>query len=228
MGIKGLLTPIIRDSKNAVNSNLKDLRTQDKNVVGVDISVLMIRAIKSSPNAINMYHSQPPQPIPDISDKVVKEIGVYIRHDFRIECVFDGLTPKLKTDKAHAERYGKDFEKQARLDELHKTKKDFTDADDLRDKKEEVYSLRKHLVRIRPDIVYYVKEALLHKFKDKVVCVQAPFEADHQLVSLFKQRIIDYVHTIDSDIVALGADMIIGTKSDGTCWFMPANDLIST
>ena len=47
-----------------------------------------------------------------------------------------------------------------------------------------------------------------NEFGNNAVIIGPPFEADHQLASLFKQGIIDYVYTNDSDLIVLGCDVI--------------------
>ena len=67
-----------------------------------------------------------------------------------------------------------------------------------------------------------------NNFKDKVKIVGAPFEADHQLAALFRQGIVDYVQTTDSDLNVLGTDTISlpmkGKQSK--CWLMHNSELL--
>ena len=59
------------------------------------------------------------------------------------------------------------------------------------------------------------------RFGDQAICVGSPFEADHQLALLSNQGIIDYVHTNDSDLIVLGADVVLNlNKKNGKCWHM--------
>jgi 5'-3' exonuclease len=67
-------------------------------------------------------------------------------------------------------------------------------------------------VAAAPDecIMSSIKDYALHKYgKNKVKIRIAAHEADSQLVSLQKERVIEYILSIDSDIIALGADHVI-------------------
>jgi len=61
-----------------------------------------------------------------------------------------------------------------------------------------------------------------------IICIGAPYEADHQLASLYKQGVVDYVVTIDSDLICLGVDVIIDMNlATSRCWPMTLDKLLS-
>ena len=62
--------------------------------------------MKSNPTIISRYHCDPMVPLQELTDKVVDTIGSYFKHGMaKWVVVFDGLTNKLKKEKAHKERY---------------------------------------------------------------------------------------------------------------------------
>ena len=92
---------------------------------------------------------------------------------------------------------------------------------------EKVKKLRASLMSFRPDLLHDVISSLKKSFGDKVVMIGSPFEADHQLATLFHLNIIDYVYSNDSDLSCCGADLITNLKLNGKCWYMPFNKLIT-
>jgi len=79
-----------------------------------------------------------------------------------------------------------------------------------------VSGLMKKSIYTREDMIESAK-----KFADEndIKCICAPFEADHQLVMLEKQGIIDGAITQDSDVIALGCPLVITkiNKKNGNC-----------
>ena len=76
-------TPVIRDSKTAKNAYLKDLFRSNNDaedvsvhdhVLGVDMSVNIVKAVVMSPNSISQFFAEPKQPLPEIVDKVIESI----------------------------------------------------------------------------------------------------------------------------------------------------------
>jgi 5'-3' exonuclease len=121
MGIKGLSTPVIRDTPKARNTNVRKLLNDnpEKNIIGVDISVLIVKSLQSSRNATSLHHSEPKQPLSEIVNKVTDSIQTLIRYQFKVVCVFDGITHPLKKEGAHVERYGKDSALRSELENLY-------------------------------------------------------------------------------------------------------------
>ena len=55
------------------------------------------------------------------------------------------------------------------------------------------------------------------RFREKARCIGSEFEAVHQLAAIFRQGIVDYIFTNDSDLVALGTDIVTSIDSRGKC-----------
>jgi len=68
--------------------------------------------------------------------------------------------------------------------------------------------LQQSLLSLSGHIFFEIKDFLEKVYPGKVSHIGAPYEADHQLVALFHQGIIDYVYSIDSDLSVLGCDTI--------------------
>ena len=82
----------------------------------------------------------------------------------------------------------------------------------------EVKKLRKDLATFnRPDCLHSIVKGIADRFGEKAICVGAPFESDHQMASLSYQDVIDYVATIDSDLLALGTNVVTDVKPNGSC-----------
>ena len=207
MGVKGLMTPYIKDYSSASNAKLKAITEKLANAtIGFDMSVVIIKNLSSSPIIQSKYHQEPKIPLPELIDKVISCIDRYFQHGMEKGIlVFDGKTPELKLKGAHRNRYGNDEEKKARLEELYKIRS-FDNEDEEKECIKEMRKLRSSLCRIRNDILHQVVKRAKEVFGDNVVCIGSPFEADHQLAYLFHQNIIDYVVTVDSDLVCFGAE----------------------
>lgn len=108
MGIKDLFTPYVRDSTTATNTTLKDLKNQfpSKDWVGIDMSIILISTIKSSPNIIDALFAEPKRPIESLNDKVCDFLALFVNAGFNILCCFDGKAGPLKTNHAYLSRYG--------------------------------------------------------------------------------------------------------------------------
>ena len=137
------------------------------------------------------------------------------------------MSGPLKENHAHQGRYGKHKEKQLRLFELYKIESFECLADEQKAIKE-VKALRKCLAGFnRSDILFHLVRAIYENFGKNVVCVGAPFESDHQLASLYMQNAIDYVATIDSDLIVLGTN-VIKVNQDGSCILHKFKESLST
>ena len=91
-----------------------------KNVIGVDASVLMIRHLKSSDNAQDRLHSEPPLPIDSLGHYCRDFCKPMFKANGIIVMVFDGASSYIKSE--HQRRYGNRSDMQQRLTELY-TKK---------------------------------------------------------------------------------------------------------
>jgi hypothetical protein len=122
MGVKDLSTPCIRDSPTAKNAKLGDVIKNSTSpvIIGFDISVVIIKLMKSNPTIISRYHCDPMVPLQELTDKVVDTIGSYFKHGMaKGVVVFDGLTNKLKKEKAHKERYQNNANDLLELEDLY-------------------------------------------------------------------------------------------------------------
>ncbi len=191
MGIADFSSPYIRDSKTARNANLKDIRVEKAAgesdftlIIGFDISVNYVKIMSTSPNIVAKYHSNPLQPLEEVALKVVNMLKPYFKHGMdKGILVFDGLTNKLKKEKAHIERYGKVEKNKERLAELYQ-KTSFKDKAEEKEILAEVRKLRSQLCPMREDIIKAILDKVESTFGDKVRWVGSPFEADHQLAGL--------------------------------------------
>ena len=116
-------------SKTARNAFLKDLfRTTNSNredasahhrVLGIDMSVNIVRAVMTSPNSISQFFAEPKQPLPEIVDKVIESIQPLIDHKFHVVCMFDGLAPLMKVEGANGNRYGSHVKYRDNLEQMY-------------------------------------------------------------------------------------------------------------
>ena len=228
MGVKDLM-PLIRDSPKSTNTSLKQLINEhpSKTWIGIDMSILIIRSLKSSPRQCAQLFCEPKIPIDDLYNNICKELQVYIEHGFTTVCVFDGMTPKLKKDLAHMTRYGDNDTKREELASLLSATQFTSSAEENRNVAR-VKQLWKDLASFnRVDLVYDLVSMIKKRFGKKAICIGAPYEADHQLAALSHQGIIDYAYSIDSDIPLLGCDLVTNTKLDGKCFMIDYSTLIN-
>ena len=96
MGVKDFM-PFVRDSGTATNTRLQDLirKYPSKDWIGIDMSILLISAIKSSPNFIDLLFAIPHRPIDGLNDKICSSLSVYVNNGFTVACVFDGTAHQL-------------------------------------------------------------------------------------------------------------------------------------
>ena len=57
----------------------------------------------------------------------------------------------------------------------------------------------------RSDVIFLVKKWLAEAYGDRARLFSAPFEADHQLVSLVNQGVADFIWTEDGNIIVAGS-----------------------
>ncbi|GFH57820.1 hypothetical protein CTEN210_14296 [Chaetoceros tenuissimus] len=229
MGVNDLMKKI-RDGENHCNTTLKRLikDTPERIIVGIDMSITIIKMIKRNPNHIDQLFTEPKRPVHGLIDAICNALDPIYKNEGVLVCVFDGLPGSLKKNHAHLSRYGKNEEKRRELEELYK-EDDFDSFDEELANAVKVAKLRKELVSFnRPDLLYDLKIELEKRFEGRIYCVGAPFEADHQLAALFHQKIIDLVWTNDNDLCCLGCDVILNLKSDGKCLHVKFDDLLKT
>ena len=231
MGVQDL-SPKIRPSTKSTNTNLDELiknRSSPKDTwIGIDMSILLVSISKSNPNIIEQLFSRPICPIHSLNQKIIDKLQVYFECGVTVVCVFDGLPGQLKTDHAHRTRYGNNAELKTELNELYSVTS-FESNEDEDNNIKRVRQIRKKLASVnRPDLLFEIKSSLKTKFKERIIFIGSPFEADHQLASLFNQEIIDYVFTNDSDLSVLGKDVILNMRSDKKCFVSRFSELLQT
>ena len=105
MGVKGLSTPVIQDSVTVKNAYIKKLLEKDatNNINWNWHHVCLLsrqswdRQTKYPLNIIILKH----QLLPEVTDKVISSVNMYVSSGNKAVCVFDGITHKLKEDGAH-------------------------------------------------------------------------------------------------------------------------------
>ena len=75
-------------------------------------------------------------------------------------------------------------------------------------------------------MIHSVMEIMKAAFGDQVRFIGAPFEADHQLGYLYINGALDYIFTIDSDIMAFGTDVTKAINANGKCSIIKYDNLI--
>ena len=120
MAVKNFMT-YLGDSAKSTNTSLKKLlqKNSEKNWIGVDVSIMIIRAIKVSPNLIGLLFSEPPRPINGLSEKIISDLNFFMQNGFTIVCVFDGSAHKLKGDETYLSCYGRNRDKVREMQELY-------------------------------------------------------------------------------------------------------------
>ena len=78
-----------------------------KNRIGVDTSVLIIKHLKSSANAINCIHSKPLLPVNTLGKFCCDIVCPMIQNGFLVFMVFDGASHPLKKSSEHRRQIGK-------------------------------------------------------------------------------------------------------------------------
>eukprot|EP00979_Chaetoceros_neogracilis_P002048 scaffold367_cov250-Chaetoceros_neogracile.AAC.1 len=230
MGIKDFTTPYIKDTTKSKNATLRDLTHSSSSpiIIGFDMSVVIIKAMSVSSTIISAYHSEPKVPLTELTDNVIATIKSYFIHGMhKAVLVFDGLTHKLKKEGAHQARYQNTDDMRQELTELY-TIKHFESQEEEKIAVAKVKKLRSSLSPIREDIIHDIVVKAMETFGNKVVCIGSPYESDHQLASLFHQKVIDYVVTTDTDLIFLGCSLILDfNPSTSKCWKMSLPELLS-
>ena len=196
-----------------------------KNIIGVDASVLMIRHLKASENAQDRLHSEPSLPIDSLGHYCRDFCKPMYKANGIIVMVFDGASSLIKSEE-HRRRYGDRTERRQRLSDLYANKiegKHLVSDETLTQVRKE----RKELLTIRPDMIHTVMEVMKAAFGDKVRFIGAPFEADHQLGYLYLNGALDYIFTIDSDIMAFGTNVTKAINANGKCSLIKFDDLLN-
>ena len=225
----GFFSPYIRDNYYATNNSLQALLNEhpEKNWIGIDMSILIVKSLKKSTVAQAQIASLPPRPADALNQSVISFLKIYVENKFNIVCVFDGVAHKLKKEKAHQVRYSLVNAKKEELQRLYSATM-FASGEKEKENIDQVKELWKDLAFFnRNDLLYSMIDAIKSTFKEKAVCIGAPFEADHQLASLSIQGVVDYVFSNDADLSMLGCNLITNVKDNGDCWYMSNHELMN-
>ncbi len=92
MGILDL-APHLRDKRNPTN-NLSELKGK---ILGIDVSILSVKFVKSDPRVIDRYHMLPKVPYLElIHEYFGKIINLFKKYDIKCVFVLDGARNPLK------------------------------------------------------------------------------------------------------------------------------------
>lgn len=175
-------------------------------VVGIDVAIPMNKAMSHN-KSVDQASAIPPMPVAHTANVVLEFFKLFIDAGFTTIAVFDGKTrypPKAGTNER---RYGNKEEEVAKLEAMYKDLDTVYTIDQIR-------AQQKKALKI-DEFIFHVVADKLAKEGIRIIC--APFEADSQLVSLYKQGIIDYAVTEDSDIPFQGAKTIRKVTKKGKC-----------
>ena len=179
-------------------------------IVGCDVAIWINASLRSLKPAIAQFHSQPNVPIVAVGNYVQERIQQLLDHNFRPVLIFDGQSNPSK-GVAHGIRYHALDGKIEELESIYR-------GEVPRATYQDVLRLQKETVVVRNDVLFQV---LAVAKEMKVDVIGSPFEADHMLVSLANQGIIDFVQSNDADLTTCGAPKVITTITKaGNCYLL--------
>ena len=176
----------------------EDFPVDEDPIVGCDVAIWINGSLRSLKPAIAQFHSQPNVPIIAVGNYVQEMIQQLLDHNFRPVLIFDGQSSPSK-GVAHGIRYHALDEKIGELERIYR-------GEVLGATYNDVLRLQKETVVVRNDVLFQV---LAVAKEMKVDVIGSPFEADHMLVSLANQGIIDFVQSNDADLTTCGAPKVI-------------------
>lgn len=211
--------PLLRPSKKYTHSlsSIRNLHPKDGDdpLVAVDISILIVRALKTK-DVITEFFMEPPVPVKKVIPYIKSRLDLLRNHKFRPILVFDGQRCPAKADETR-KRYQNIPAKTETLGRAYSGQTTLSMDD--------VLKLRKESTFVREDILY---EVVNMAKEEGMPVVGAPFEADHQIVSLAMQGVVDYVFTDDSDLPFIGSpETIMRLSLGGKCCLVSLNDLLN-
>ena len=234
MGVVDFM-PVVRPKLNSTNTDLDTIIKnhsdphQESSLVriGVDMSILLVQAVKSSSACIDLLFAKPIRPVDGLNDKICDKLQCFYDRGALLFCVFDGLPGQLKKDHAHLSRYGMNEALKNEVNELYKVES-FDSVQDERNNIARVKEIRGKLAAInRTDLLSNLTRELERRFPRRVFCIGSAYEADHQLACLSRQKVIDYVYTNDNDLSVLGTDVILNVNAkNGKCFKRDYKELL--
>ena len=193
MGIKDL-SKQLRVS-NKATSKLSDLKDQ---ILGVDTSIWLNRAIYSSPEICHGFHQEPRVSVAHIIDMYMDSLlSIFEANSIKLLFVLDGSRNPLKKDTNIARKKKSDDAYSEMLD-LIKT----NDTENIK----RINQLKKQALYVREDVVAGFVAWCTRKDL-KVVC--AFMEAEWELCRLESDGIIDGILSEDSDCLVLGCKLAV-------------------
>ena len=189
----------VHDQNNGKNKHyFKDIIPPGKEIAyaGLDVSIWIYEILRTQ-EAADSHHTVPPIPN-EVALSAIKDRRRKLKlHSIEIVCVFDGEQNPLKQD-TKDDRNGKSNVARAKLSRLlaggH--------AQDL----EAVKKARRESISIRDDLLGDIKKWM---DDEGIPYIQAPCEAEQQLVMLEKQGLIDAIISEDGDNLILGAKTVV-------------------
>ena len=198
MGISGLPAQLKQGGsyvKKVNSKELKDLR------LGVDAYVWLHRVVSRASNDDTYrrrFHAEPQVPFYEqLYALLDDELHFWRKLEMKVVLVVDGKANPLKEsvdDKRHA----------SRVKQVDALKSYMVNGEAAGHKK--LQGLAKDACHVTREVVGYF---LQWANKNKVQLCGAPMEAEHQLVYMQKNDKIDWIYTVDSDVLPLGATNVI-------------------
>ena len=153
MGVLGFMSPYVRDDQMKTNTSIHDLLkdSPSKNRIGLDMSIIIVSSLWSQrlTTIHNLFHSDPKVPIPQLSEKVVNQVGQFITTErtvtdqngkqkkvkedafTKVFCVFDGAAHSHKMRHAHQSCYSHREDQKRQLQEIYTVSSYLTKIEEL-------------------------------------------------------------------------------------------------
>ena len=201
MGLEGM-TPHMERS-NELQDKLEDIPRTSKGpdlpptcVLAWDLSGSLYPPLRKAAAGEDFY-SRPPRPIPSILSALDKVVAMFTAADISLIAVTDGCDHPFKLETAVRAQAAKDT-----LSRLKALWRKGSPAD-----YNACLQLKTKATKVRPDILADVRNHL--REKHNIPCLGAPYEAKWQCVALEAAGKVDGIFSIDSDCMALGANLVV-------------------
>ena len=201
MGVNHLWRDLLKGSKSGNTPPLTQLNGLR---LGIDISVWFHEAMQTLETFLPVpMHSEPPYPPKETVQVVLGRCKILESCGIIPVFVFDGARHQVKNNANDARSNTYDTA-MAWLDEFYQRGKsgEPITTDDLDEAKKKCKSAMKRT----PEVTKMIVDKLTETNRE-FTC--APFEAEWQLVYMEKQRQIDAIHSIDGDLIILGAKRLV-------------------